>query len=273
MKPIKMLGLAAVAALMAMALISASSAMAGSTLLCLEDAEPCPEHKIVKHVHETSNGQGKLLSSIFEVKCDVLLLGDVTSEGPPVAISGNFTYSNCTRENGKACEFKETSASASVTVLKTAHELAEVKYAYEFNIHCGVLINCTYDGEGLNGHGLGPLLSEKANGEVRLEGQVLHRVKGVCPETTELDLLTSPLDTVYIKSKSAMTCKSVSKGLYRGQVSAELCKEDVVGEWELVTTGGNMECVKKTSGLYVEQFSATECRRDALEDGTWELFS
>jgi len=117
----------------------------------------------------------------------------------PLAISGKFTYTNCVRENGKACEVNETSASSSISVLKTGTELAAVTGNGEVNVHCGVLINCTYDGENLSGHGLGAL-STPSKGEVRLEGQVTHRVKGVCPETAELDILTQPLEANYISA-------------------------------------------------------------------------
>src|SRR6185436_18150219 len=69
MKPIKMLGLTALAALMAMAFIGASSAMAEDTVLCSTDpATSCTE---VTHVHETSVTKAKLLTSFLTVECDV----------------------------------------------------------------------------------------------------------------------------------------------------------------------------------------------------------
>src|SRR5262249_4119350 len=102
-KPIKMLGLAALAALLAMAFVGASSAMAESTALCSADIETEEEESAgsikneceVTHVHETSVGKGKLLSSSLNVECDVLFLGEVVATGSPLRIEGNFTYSNC----------------------------------------------------------------------------------------------------------------------------------------------------------------------------------
>jgi hypothetical protein len=79
------------------------------------------------------------------------------------------------------------------------------------NAHCGFLINCTYDGEGLEGHGLGPLLSgTETNGQVRIEEAVTHRVSGVCPETAKLDLLTTPLEATSITF--GMNCVEINTG-------------------------------------------------------------
>jgi len=209
-----MLGLMALAALAAMASVDASLAMAEPTALCLEDTalfdeegnyvktDECPKAKRVTHVHNSTLGaKPAILLGVVEIKCDILFLGDVVSEeylGSPLVISGHFTYTNCHRENGKSCEVLEISETSHIRVLRSAHDLAGVSYEYERNWHCGVLINCTYDGEGLFGHALGPLLSEESSGEVRIEGQVTHRVKGVCPETVELDYLTTPLEAIYI---------------------------------------------------------------------------
>ena len=199
MKPIKMLGL--LAALMAMALVGASSAMAGSTSLCKADEGTCSAGNQISHVHETSVTKATLLGAV-EVKCDVLFLGDTVGGtlNSLLAISGKFTYTNCVRENGKACEVNETSASSSISALRTGSELSTVTGNGEVNVHCGIFINCTYDGENLSGHGLGALTSTATNGEVRLEKQETHRVSGFCPETAELDILTTPLEKTYISA-------------------------------------------------------------------------
>ena len=57
MRSIKMLGLAALAALIAMAIVGASSAMAGNTALCKVMAgagedEGCAAGQLASHVHE-----------------------------------------------------------------------------------------------------------------------------------------------------------------------------------------------------------------------------
>ena len=207
MKPIKMFGLAALAALMAMAFVGASSAMAESTELCSKDpgtgaTAPCPnETEAVIHVHEVSVGKGVLLSSLVTIECEVLFLGDVEAAGAPQKIKGNFTYpmTGCETSGGTLCTVKETSANATIEVLRTGHELAEVKGTAEVNAECGAFINCTYNGVGLVGHGLGPLLSTSANGNVNISEQTTNKTGGsLCPKTAKLDLTTTPLEATYL---------------------------------------------------------------------------
>ncbi len=218
MKPFKMFGLAAIAALMAMAFIGASSAMATfDTALCEVDPhEPefgekldCPKEFLVKHVHEeTLEGeQGVLLSSVLTVKCDVLFLGDVLTTGllakvaskEELLISGKFTYANC----NNSCTATEENGPAHINVLKEAHELAAVTGKGLVHLVCGAFINCRYVGTGLKGHGLGPLLSgEKLpNGATQISEQSTAKESGsLCPSTAKLDLVTHPLEPIYITS-------------------------------------------------------------------------
>jgi hypothetical protein len=213
-KPIKMLGLAALAALLAMALVGTSSAMAESTELCGSDpgtgaTEACGStQEAITHVHETTEAgnPGLLLSSVVEIKCTVLFLGDtVGTTSNPLEIKGKFTYSGCQTASGSSCTVTEVSTESTIKVLKTAHELGEVTGSGEVNAHCGFFINCTYNGEGLNGHALGPLLSTSTNGQVRIEEQTTHKVSGsLCPETAKLDLLTTPLEAVYLTKPGAL---------------------------------------------------------------------
>ncbi|MGE5281025.1 MAG: hypothetical protein ACM3N0_01640 [Chloroflexota bacterium] len=219
MKPIKMLGLAMLAALTAMAFVGASSAMAEPTQLCEVDIDPCPEP--VTHVHEETLPEkpGILLNSTKEnVECDVLFLSTVEIHnegteaeeilylgvlglGEPQIIHGHFTYSNCFRE-GKKCEVKEVSEDSLILILREGHDLAKVTGHGEVNVHCGLLINCTYKGENLVGHGLGALLPgelEKLGG-VLIDNQTTVKVSGLCPEVAELDLTTTPLKDLFITS-------------------------------------------------------------------------
>jgi predicted nicotinamide N-methyase len=99
-KSIKMPGLAAIAALMAMAFVGASSAMAtDATALCTEDESPCADANLATHVHEVSTNKAKLLSNSLNAECDVLFLGDVQADGTtkkrltenaPLIIKGNL---------------------------------------------------------------------------------------------------------------------------------------------------------------------------------------
>ena len=94
MKTIKIFGLAALAALMAMAFVGASSAMAeGSTSLCKVDGATCAAGNLLTHVHEQSVGHALFLS-IFHRRMRSLILGDTLNGGlgNPLIIHGNFTY-------------------------------------------------------------------------------------------------------------------------------------------------------------------------------------
>jgi hypothetical protein len=111
MKPIKLFGLGAMMALMVMAFVGSSAAMAEfDTALCEVDPleKPweklaCPEGFLVEHVHgETLSGSPMiLLTAVLNVECDTLFLGDVLTKGllalapEPLLISGKFTYTEC----------------------------------------------------------------------------------------------------------------------------------------------------------------------------------
>src|SRR6185436_7346086 len=113
-----MLGLAALAALMAMAFVGASSAMAEGTSLSTGDGSGCGS----THVHETSTSKAKLLTTFLTVECDVLFLGDALSTlGAPLAIHGKFTYTNC-----GGCEATEENGPAEIKVLRLGHETADI---------------------------------------------------------------------------------------------------------------------------------------------------
>jgi hypothetical protein len=198
-KPIKMFGLAVLAAMMATAFIGASSAMAGNTALCTTDPSGGACATKFHHVHETTltGAQATLATSVLTVHCTVLFLGDVTSAndlGAPLVISGAFTYSACDNN----CTATEENSPAEILVLRTGHETASVTGEGLVHLVCGFFINCRYNGTGLEGTGKGPLLSTETNGEVSLTEQEANRESGFCPEISELTIRTTPLSATYI---------------------------------------------------------------------------
>jgi hypothetical protein len=202
-KPIKMFGLAVLAALMAMAFAGAGSAMAESTELCYGDpgtgaSAPCPEgFEAVTTVHETSVGKAKLLASP-RVECNVLFSGTVGAAAAPQVIEGHFTYTNC------GCTVREVAGTTAVIkVLKTSHETGTVTGEAEVEVNCFGIV-CTYNGEGLEGTAKGPLLSTQTNGEVTLSEQVVTGSGSFCPSEGKLDITTTPLVATYIGKAAAL---------------------------------------------------------------------
>jgi hypothetical protein len=200
----KILGLAALAALTATALVGASSAMAENTQLCKADESPCVAGNVITHVHEeTLTGvPATLLSSLGNLLCTVLFLGDSLGLGAPLIIHGHFTYSNCVRDKfgggTENCTVSEVSTDTLLNILRLSHESADVTGAGKFNIHCGVFLNCTYNRTGLVATATGPLLSSFKNGDVILSGQTTTKESGLCPETGLLDISTMPLEPIHI---------------------------------------------------------------------------
>jgi hypothetical protein len=218
-KSIKMFGLAALVALMAMAFVGASSAMAESTGLCGHDGTPC---EAIHHVHETSVGKATLLSSAINVECNVLFLGDVTTAGSPLKISGNFTYSSC----NSGCVVTEESAHSTIEVLKEGHETAKVTGEGLVHVNCSGFIDCSYNGTGLTGTAKGPLLSTQTNGEVSLQGQKTTKETGgfLCPKEAKLDIVTTSLWPTYLRSGVLGYCVETehSTGLYTNSTCTTL---------------------------------------------------
>jgi hypothetical protein len=197
-RTIKPVILTAMMALTAPALVGVSSAMAeGSTALCKVDQSPCSAGNLITTVHGESVGKATLLSRALNVECSILFSG-AAKLGNPATVTGTFTYSSC----NNSCLIVEQNGPATISVLRLGHELADVTGKGEVKLSCLFgFLKCVYNGTGLLGHVLGPLLSiGSANGEVRLEDQKIHIVSGSCPAEVFLDLLTAPLTATYISS-------------------------------------------------------------------------
>jgi hypothetical protein len=185
--------------------LTSGTGMAKSTSLCelypgKGENEVCPKGHLVTHVHGTALAakSATLLSSVLNVECSVLFLGDVISKnglGSPLEILGNFTYTGCA--NG--CIVTETSENSTISVLKEGHETAKVTDEGEVKVKCGFFISCMYDGEGLVGTAKGSLLSIDTYGEISIQEQELHKVGGLfCPSTGKLDIVITNLTSTYI---------------------------------------------------------------------------
>jgi hypothetical protein len=256
-----MFGLAALAALMAMAFVGASSAMAELATLCTGDGTGCG----AVHVHETSVGKGKLLTGSLTVECDVLFLGDALSGYQQGSIiSGNFTYTNC-----GSCSATEENGPSKIAILKTGHETTTVTGEGLVHVECSG-INCRYIGEGLAGTGKGPLLSTQANGEVSISEATTEKESGLfCPSTSKLDLTTTPLSATYIASGGLHYCVEYEHNT-NGRYTDAKCTKTGTGAYDLVIgpaggVVGQMVCVHMNvtkTGLWEKIKNDTECETD-----------
>jgi len=282
MKPIKMFGLAMLAALMAMAFVGAGSAMAESTSLCSSDPTTVSQQSGcgVSHVHEEtlSGAKGKLLSSVLNVECDVLFLGEVTAEGSPLVISGNFTYANC----NSGCTATEENGPSEIKVLREGTELASVTGKGLVHLVCSGFINCRYTGEGLKGHGLGPLTSSETNGSVNISEQSTAKESGTfCPATAKLDITTTPLEPVYIGGGELLHYCVKDEHNTNGRYKDPGCEEaGAASPFDLVVGPpgfkvGDMVCVNQNdteTGLYEGIKDNKECIKDNKEKLSESLY-
>jgi hypothetical protein len=223
MRSLKMFGLAALMALMAMAFVGASSAMAEETALCKADEEPCQESNWVSSIHE--EGKASILFNGISDECNVLFSG--TAE--PFAemaevVKGNFTYSGCTN----SCTMTEENGPAELEALKAGHEEDIITYKYLLHVNCLGSVNCRFTGAGLKGLGLDALLTG-GTGMVSIIGQEMTKESGsLCPTKVVLDITTKPLSAIYIQ-KPEMKCVARANGLYSTQSSSTTCTGALAG--------------------------------------------
>lgn len=199
-----MFGLAALAAVAAMAFVGASSAMAGTSAICETNEEPCQAANLVTHVHFVDPA-AKLLTTPITVTCNALFLGDALGlvSGGPAVVHGSFTYTGC----NSTCTATDLKGGL-LLVLRTAAGLAEVTGdGFEVAVKCAGLIECEYDGQGLVGHGLSANLADVGGtaGSVIVNNQTVHPTGNkltniICPDPAKLDANFVSLEDIFIST-------------------------------------------------------------------------
>jgi hypothetical protein len=170
MRPVKLFGLAAIAAMAAMALIGAAPATAGNTALCSTNNGgllTCPIEKQVTSFHSVALNT-IFLTTVGNVTCkEALAEGTVLGlAAPQVSHLTKFNWTGCTGGGGIACTVTTTKLGL-ILFLKTAVNLGELVYDnLVFRIVCAPFIDCEYTPIGA-AHLLGstlPLLGGESNG-------------------------------------------------------------------------------------------------------------
>jgi hypothetical protein len=209
-----MFGLAAVAAVAAMAFIGASSASATfSTALCTEASGTlaCPAGKLASSVHFVAKDP-LLLTTLVNVLCkEALFSGTVENSGllatapEPLGISiGELKYIECETTTKIACTIK-TEHLGLLDLLKTAADLGTLvdlplggSYT-EVKVVCGSVINCTYKGENLTGHALSATAT--TTGHVTYSNSPVTKTGGIlCPSESKLHALFESLTNLWLRS-------------------------------------------------------------------------
>lgn len=235
MRLVKTFSLVVLTALVAMALVGASSATAtGTTALCKSSEEICPEAKLVNTFH-LFNAEGTVVS-LLNVIANVLCLGALANTislhvGIPQKINTEtITFTGCgtsAAHNDCAVEFKKV---PTFRLLKTAKNLGVLTAVNgELFLKCSGAkkIECTYDTSNLEFEVEGALhQAGSGSGMVTAASTPLEASNGaICPEIPPtLDFLLEPLEHTYVGGV--------------GNQNTALCKvhEDPCQEANLVTS-------------------------------------
>jgi hypothetical protein len=232
-----MVGLAALTALAAMAIVGASSASAEATALCHDNAVPCKaeltvdvikdkEGKVteeillgpVKELHMTLTAEtvGILhgLEPLFNVLClNALLLGEVLglaaagSGGQQIHLS-KLDFTNCgTNSTHTNCTIKALKLPVLVDVLKTGVGVGKATgLDGETLVNCNIPligeIDCVYKGEGLS-FGVKSAGGTDGHGMLNAENTSVEKTagSGFCSKFSTITTgLLEPLTDVYISS-------------------------------------------------------------------------
>jgi hypothetical protein len=193
----------ALAALVAVALIVPASTWAAPPALCsvaarTGSAGACSVKDLIKHVHEKTVGDATLLTGLYDIDCAALFLGDVKAadslEASPTVV-GAFTYSQCTG----GCIYSEENGPLEVDVSKAGHETEDVIAYYLSHLECQGFVNCTYKKGPIPEKRRDPASSAQPNGEVSLHDESMFKESGaLCLDTGSLDIVTTPLEPVYV---------------------------------------------------------------------------
>lgn len=180
MPPIKLPGLLALAALLALGLLRPLPAAAAEAV------------RSVRHVHEVSMGNTTLLTGFYGVECRALFLGDSQSSGgfgTPLTVVGVFTYSGCTA----GCVFSEENGPLRVRISKAKGETTATISYFLSHLECPSFANCTYKEGPLRELFRDPS-STHPNGDLSIHHSMVRESGALCPDPGGLDLITTSLE-------------------------------------------------------------------------------
>ena len=197
MKLARTVSLSAIAALVVMASMMTSAAMAESTQLCSNETGTCVEPM---EIHWVSVGHAQLLTNIATIECDMSLSGKVTlglvTGGPVVISPATLSYSNCLNSIEITIIHQGT-----ISILNEGNELGTVTGSgFAVLVQSGIL-HCVYNFVALRGHLLGPLKTGTTHAHITYSQAEMHKIEGfLCPETNKLDLLFQDSSAIWART-------------------------------------------------------------------------
>lgn len=156
MRPLKMLGSAAITAVAAMAFVVPSSTLAQSTALCTSDASLicAAENIYTGHIEGTASNP-RLLSDLANVTCESsVILGNALGLGSAPDGSKQLTHielidftGNCKTELGVKCTFTAAILGLADLLKSGPNEGTWTSLGNEIAVVCTGVMNCTFGGE------------------------------------------------------------------------------------------------------------------------------
>jgi hypothetical protein len=195
MKYVKMIGLAAVAAMALMAFAGAGTASAAATTLCKTAESPCSEawsYPDGTTVHATQKGSGSLATSGFTVTCTESTLHGATAGGGTKIVIDKLIWEGCntTVDTVATGEIEVTKASSGNATVVAKNTKVTINIAG---------VSCTF------GAGAGLTLGTytESTKHLTISGTEVPKVEGsfLCPSSgkwTDTYVITQPTGTVYV---------------------------------------------------------------------------
>jgi hypothetical protein len=199
-----MFGLAALAAVAAMAFVGASSAMGENTAICKVHEEPCASGNIAQTVHMVA-GTTILETDLTTVLClGALGVGTTEGLGAPAGYTiTSLTWSNCGTTSAHNNCTVTTLQNGLLDVLKTALNLGTAAaLGTEVLVECNILLgfHCIYGGGEVKGFKVEGALHTAGAGHGMFTAKELlvPKVGGlICPKESFWTALFEPLEHIY----------------------------------------------------------------------------
>ena len=241
-----MLGLAAAAAIVAMAFVGATSASAVSTQLCkTHETIVCEEGQAATTVSMVNEGPGRLLTDLVDVICDSInATGTPLAAGAPQSIHvAELDFESCETNGGDGCEVSVLEQPLA-SLLSTGLDEGTLTGASGLTlVECEDVIfstdiHCVYDSTALEFPvGAQHLTANETQVDFISGG-------GLCPDESLLDGLLVTTESAYVQVPGGETalCKTHTEKACKGQLVGSVHFVAKAPKWNLEKGKETVEC-------------------------------